>query len=328
MNKQILIISTKFDKPVNKVVDWLIYNNKNFLRFYYEDESIKDIKIDIKNNNFEMSFISAKGLKNSFLIKSSEISSVWYRNGTLLFHWDVKNNIIHPLLAEKVEKYYDNELTVLFDYLFHSLENKIKLGDYKYRKQNKLINLVLAKECEIDIPETIITNKKKDVQNFNNSNKSIINKPLFEIFIANAEKHQYRNYVEEVRSNSIDNIQEIIFPQLFQKKIEKKYELRIFFMNNVFFTLSIFNNSNNVDWRSSSYENIFVRHVPYTLPKTVKKKLINFIKKVKLSVGAIDMIVDENNKYIFLEVNPLGQFAYHSKICNYFIEKKIAELLT
>ncbi len=327
MNKKILIVSAKYDRPANKVIDWLIYQNKKFLRFYYEEESIKDVKIDIKRNNFEISFISKKGLKNNYLIKSSEISSVWYRNGGLMYQWDTKNNLIHPHLAKKVEKYYDDELTVLFDYLFHLLKNKTKLGDYKYRKQNKLINLALAKECKINIPETIIASKKKDVQNFNKSNNSIINKPLYEIFSACAEKYQYFNYVEETTSETINNIQETIFPQLFQNKIKKKYELRIFFMNNKFFSLAIFNNSKNVDWRSSSYEKIFVRHVPYNLPKNIIKKLTNFIKKANLSVGAIDMIVSKDNKYIFLEVNPLGQFAYHSLISNYFIEKEIAKLL-
>jgi D-alanine-D-alanine ligase-like ATP-grasp enzyme len=46
-----------------------------------------------------------------------------------------------------------------------------------------------------------------------------------------------------------------------------------------------------------------------------------------LDIGSIDMIYTTDNKYVFLEVNPSGQFLGYSDTCNYCIEKKIAEFL-
>ena len=51
---------------------------------------------------------------------------------------------------------------------------------------------------------------------------------------------------------------------------------------------------------------------------------ILLMKQLQLESGSIDMVVTPNNEYVFLEVNPVGQFDYVSKLCNYFIEKEIA----
>ncbi len=49
--------------------------------------------------------------------------------------------------------------------------------------------------------------------------------------------------------------------------------------------------------------------------------------KLDLNCGSIDMIVNTKNEFIFLEVNPVGQFGMVSEPCNYFLEKKVAEFL-
>lgn len=51
------------------------------------------------------------------------------------------------------------------------------------------------------------------------------------------------------------------------------------------------------------------------------------MKLMDLNTGSIDMIKNKNNEYIFLEVNPVGQFSMVSYPCNYYIEEKIASYL-
>jgi len=46
-----------------------------------------------------------------------------------------------------------------------------------------------------------------------------------------------------------------------------------------------------------------------------------------LNSGSIDILVTPNNEYVFLEVNPVGQFGMVSQPCNYYLEKRIAERL-
>ena len=49
--------------------------------------------------------------------------------------------------------------------------------------------------------------------------------------------------------------------------------------------------------------------------------------KLELNSGSIDLILDKKNRFVFLEINPIGQFGMTSFPCNYSIEKEIAKYL-
>jgi hypothetical protein len=48
---------------------------------------------------------------------------------------------------------------------------------------------------------------------------------------------------------------------------------------------------------------------------------------MNLNTGSIDLICTKSGEYVFLEVNPVGQFSMVSFPCNYYLEEKIADLL-
>lgn len=321
---KILIINSKYDEPAERIIEWFIYLKNSFIRYCFEDEAISTINSSINQNNYKFDFYSEIS-KNS-KVSCTEIKNIYYRNGGFNFNWDVKNNSIHPLLDDKVEEYYNDELTSFLNYLFDNTVNNI-LGNYNERRQNKLINLFIAQKNGLDIPDTVVLTKKNDLIKFKKKNIKIINKPIFEIFFKCTGGHQYKNYVEEVDDTTIENMQDSFFPQLFQEKIDKKYELRIFFLEKTLWVNAIFNNNEEVDWRESGNKRAFVRQFPYKLSKQIELNLLKFIDYKKMNIGTIDMIVSKENKFYFLEVNPLGQYANLSRIGNYFIEKQIAEML-
>ena len=59
----------------------------------------------------------------------------------------------------------------------------------------------------------------------------------------------------------------------------------------------------------------------------IKEKILSFAKYFNLNSGSFDIIKDKKGKYIFLEVNPVGQFGMVSQPCNYNLEQKIAKYL-
>ena len=69
------------------------------------------------------------------------------------------------------------------------------------------------------------------------------------------------------------------------------------------------------------------RFIPFSLPSIVLQKLKKLMDTLKLSTGSIDLVVDINDVYYFLEVNPVGQFGMVSSPCNYNIEKKLVNTL-
>jgi D-alanine-D-alanine ligase-like ATP-grasp enzyme len=51
------------------------------------------------------------------------------------------------------------------------------------------------------------------------------------------------------------------------------------------------------------------------------------MSSIGLRSGSIDMILTPSGEYVFLEVNPVGQFKQVSYPCNFKLEKRIAETL-
>jgi len=52
------------------------------------------------------------------------------------------------------------------------------------------------------------------------------------------------------------------------------------------------------------------------------------MKAVNLNTGSLDFIKSTDGEYVFLEVNPAGQFGMTSASCNYYLHKEIANYLT
>jgi glutathione synthase/RimK-type ligase-like ATP-grasp enzyme len=117
-------------------------------------------------------------------------------------------------------------------------------------------------------------------------------------------------------------------PSLIQEKIEKKYEIRIFYIDGETYTIAIFSSTNkrtSIDFRKYDF-NKPNRMVPYILPEDIYDKIKLLMKKLNLSTGSIDMIKNEDN-YYFLEINPIGQLGMVSYCGNFYLEKKIAKFL-
>ena len=60
------------------------------------------------------------------------------------------------------------------------------------------------------------------------------------------------------------------------------------------------------------------------LPDDVARKLRLLFDRLEMNTGSIDMIVDKNGEFVFLEINPFGVYGGMSAICNYNIDQAIA----
>ena len=65
----------------------------------------------------------------------------------------------------------------------------------------------------------------------------------------------------------------------------------------------------------------------YNLPKEIKDKVGQLMHNLNLVTGSLDLIYTKDKEYVFLEINPIGQFGAVSDSANFMLEKKVAELL-
>ena len=214
----------------------------------------------------------------------------------------------------------------------HTILNSRKhLGAYQFASANKIESLIKAQSLGINIPHTLVCKNKDELSDF--KEEAIITKGIQESaafsYINNKDDNNKElygicNYTTEINASNIDNIPDEFQYSKFQEKLNKALELRIFFLVDKFYTMAIFSQNNpktSVDFRH--YDDLFPnRTVPFNLPNDISNKLLKLMGKLNLDTGSIDMIITKEGKYVFLEVNPVGQFGMVSYPCNYYLEKK------
>jgi RimK-like ATP-grasp domain. len=111
--------------------------------------------------------------------------------------------------------------------------------------------------------------------------------------------------------------------------LKKKLEIRSFFIEGNFFSMAIFSQSSEqtkIDFRK--YNNKLPnRTEPFKLPISIEDKLKKVFESIELNCGSVDLIIDKNDEYFFLEINPVGQYGMVSDPCNYELDKLIAKYL-
>ena len=98
------------------------------------------------------------------------------------------------------------------------------------------------------------------------------------------------------------------FPSIVQRNIKKEYEIRVTVVNEAVFAAKVDSQSNadtKYDWRRKK-----LKFECYDLPESISSKCISLVKRLNLKFGAIDLIKDKSGQYIFLEINPNGQWAW------------------
>ena len=308
----IFILSDTYDTGTSQVIDWLIEKNAIFYRHNSTSE-IKKVSFEIANDNDTLvSKLNDLDINN--------ISVFWYRKGDFSNSFILKNNKIL-----NITKFLYEEFSALKDYILYILNKKKRLGNFFNKTPNKLITLEIAKDCGLKIPNTNIMNQSEDICLILNKQKNIT-KSIQDAFYLKKDSMSIVNFTNMVDVSFEFNT---VFPSLLQKKIEKKIELRIVFINDKCFSSALFSqsrSSSRVDSRKLQNETPY-RVVPFRLPSKQVEKVICLMKNLDLNFGVIDMIIGNDNEYYFLEVNPCGQFSFVSIKCNYYLEKIIASFL-
>ncbi len=93
-------------------------------------------------------------------------------------------------------------------------------------------------------------------------------------------------------------------PMVFQQYIEKLYELRVAWVDGQAFVGALDGAKCGVDWR---YETTAAWQ-RFELPESIRVKVAALMQRLSLRQGALDFIVTPRGEYVFLEVNPHGEW--------------------
>ena len=317
----ILILSLSHDQSTSNVIDWLLYYNSKFIRINHQE--MIDAEIHISNDYINIQFVSGK------ILDLSTIKKYWYRRGNFIFSDKyLKGNqaIINTINQDKLINNND-----IVNYIHNYLKNNISsINSYNDNFINKLDELELASKVGLNIPFTLITSSRKSALDFINTHNKIITKSIKNSINFEIDQYSYYFNTTILNKHDIEEFPETFSPIKLQNYIEKAFELRVFFLDGKFYSSAIFSQNDEqtkIDFRNYNESNPN-RVVPYSLPQELQLKLNEFMRILNLKSGSFDIVVTEEGKYVFLEVNPIGQFTQVSVPCNYYLEKEMAILLS
>lgn len=293
----IRLITEEFDRTINRLIDNLIDLNLPFERVNTNQFSL--ITISDFNINYKVKIIYSRRGSYNFL-PSSNYEKELYR-----------------YLKKEV-----NDVVYLVESLEH--ENVTRIGSlHAELTNNKMVNLQIAKNVGFKVPHTIITNCKADLVRFHEQFKNVITKDLKHppSWIDSTNRFIY-NGTFKISKKHLHKLDEFFVPMIFQELIDRKFEIRTFFFVDMFFSVAIIPSDNSiVDIRNTYSQN---RIVPFKLPQKVEDKLFELSKKLRMNTFSSDIVVDRNGDFVFLELNPMGQYDFVDQFGNHNIPREIA----
>ncbi|WP_066424310.1 MvdC family ATP-grasp ribosomal peptide maturase [Anabaena sp. 4-3] len=196
--------------------------------------------------------------------------------------------------------------------------------------QDKLRQLRVAAEVGFITPRTLVTNKAEAAREFfHQVNGKMVSKLLTALSHSMQATSSFFMYTSTVKEEDLRDAESLRYcPMVFQEQIPKQLELRVVYVNGKAFVGALDANvyaGAKADWRKPGVEVGAWQH--HELPEQLLRRLQVFMTRFGLTFGALDFIVTPSGEYVFLEVNPVGEWGMLERDLDLPIASAIADTL-
>lgn len=282
-----------------------------------------EIKLDIDYGDTEKIIITDGENK----LNLSEVSSVWYRR--MRYGAKIPQTMdkqFRDASVEECRRTIRGMIASLQAFHFDKMSNV----DITNHKQ---LQLQVANKLGLETPRTLTSNHPEAVRKFAAEfpENGIVTKMLSSFAIYSDKKEEMVVFTSPVTEDDLNNMEGLCYcPMTFQENIPKALELRTTIVGHHVFTAAVDSQSlvgSTYDWRKEG-RSLSKNWQAYKLPEDIEKKLLQLMAHFGLNYGAIDIIVTPDGRYVFLEINPVGEFFWMEVYPpNFPISKAIAEIL-
>lgn len=184
-----------------------------------------------------------------------------------------------------------------------------------FMASHKVHQLVEARRCGLQVPPWIVTTNPLDAERFLESHgPEAVAKPLASGYIERADA------VDDtlIYTQSINRSHTALFdrlpgcPVLFQSRIHKRTDIRLIVMDHRFAAASLTaeeaGGAQRLDIRRDNMRD--VRYASMIVPSHVTDGVAKLMGGYGLRFAALDFAIDIEDRWLFLEVNPNGQWAW------------------
>ena len=248
---------------------------------------------------------------------SSKVSAVWNRYSTAP---DADDCVPEDRLfvTQQWDAFDQNAFAVP-----HEMANALWLNQplFAARAENKLFQLKAAHKVGLSFPETFFSNDAEDVRDLiGRWGKVVLKTFIGHVWESRSTGETHRISVALLdQSTEIDERSVAICPSIYQRYIEKEFDIRVAVLGDQIFSAKIQRKAGPtyMDWRPHILdEDVLVEE--FTLPEAIVNQIHHFMREMGLSIGFIDLVMDLHGNLQFLEVNQQGQFL--------FVEEKLPQM--
>jgi len=205
-------------------------------------------------------------------------------------------------------------LNALMTTAFHG--KWISRPDATQLASDKVFQLTAAKACGFRIPSTLVSQSKADVVSFyERHRRDVIVKTLAGIngaFLQTRQLCDPETYPADVFA---------VCPAIYQERIPGSDHIRLnAFGANSYAALI---RSDALDWRP----NLNVPIAAWSVPSDVHAKVRAVLDRLGLEMGVIDLKLTPAGEFVWLEVNPQGQFLFLDALTNLRLADRFADYL-
>jgi hypothetical protein len=184
----------------------------------------------------------------------------------------------------------------------------------------KPLQLTVAQRVGLAVPKTLMSNDAEEIRSFW---EKLEGNCIYKAFTAAPDELTETRRLTEEDLKHLGKLRHA--PIIAQEKIEKGIDIRVNIFGESVFGASVITNipEAELDCRLD----LTATWKAHTLPDEVAEKLILLLRRLGLHYGCIDLRQQPDGTYVFLEVNPAGQFLFIEIDTGQPLTRTFAELL-
>ena len=317
MPSTVLIITNEHDVHADAVVLELYKRDVPVFRFHPDDfPHACSVSIEVQDGSIEGEIVTP-----SRTVAFKDICAAWYRRPQSLFAGSGN------LLSTELNNYVRAQSMLTLRTLCESLQTLWVCHPHKLQRADlKALQLAEASKAGLKTPNTLISNDPAKTAAFLDQlgGTECAIKPLVPLGVQNEEGYRLPLTTTLPKDHPLDAV--ALAPNIFQPYIDKEAELRCVVIGGKIFSARIDSQANEntrKDWRGGEYQ-----LEPFSLPEQVEASILRLMDSFGINFASLDMILTPEGEFVFLELNPNGQWLWLENKLGLPLVESMADLLT
>jgi MvdD-like protein with pre-ATP grasp domain len=231
----------------------------------------------------------------------------------------------------ETRRYVSEECVVVLNDIWHTLPGRFvpAVPAVLRRAELKAAQLVVAAKLGFELPPTLVTTSPREFLAFYREHGGNLISKLPSGTLHKLQHAIIARYTQVVSTRDVGHAEALRrCPIILQAYVPKRLEIRATVVGSAIFAAEIhsqYTHRTRHDWRR--YDHSETPYLPHALPDEVAERCRRLVRELGLCYGAIDLVLTPDGRYVFLEINPNGQYLWIEHATGMPITEAMCDLL-